>query len=165
MGKSTQIWRCPADNAMVKDRLGRTVPRVRSISMMNWVGGNGTDPAHPEGAWGAQWRVYRKTADFLDPGPSGTFVFLDERETSINDGFFVVNMSGYPGGATQMPDMPAAYHNNAGGLAFADGHSEIHKWVDPFTTKPVRKGESVGGGPSNNKDVRWMQDHATRAKR
>jgi prepilin-type processing-associated H-X9-DG protein len=82
----------------------------------------------------------------------------------LNDGFFVVDMGGYPTGGTRMPDMPAAYHNNAGGLAFADGHSEIHKWVNPFTTKRVTKGETVGGGPANNQDVRWMQDHATRLK-
>jgi hypothetical protein len=58
-----------------------------------------------------------------DPGPSSTFVILDERETSINDAFFVVNMSGYPNGRTSMPDMPASYHSKAGGLSFADGHS------------------------------------------
>jgi prepilin-type processing-associated H-X9-DG protein len=27
-------------------------------------------------------------------------------------------------------DVPATYHNGACGFAFADGHSEIHKWVD-----------------------------------
>jgi prepilin-type processing-associated H-X9-DG protein len=26
--------------------------------------------------------------------------------------------------------MPASYHNGAAGFAFADGHSEIHKWKD-----------------------------------
>ena len=27
-------------------------------------------------------------------------------------------------------DLPASYHGNAGGLSFADGHSEIHRWRD-----------------------------------
>jgi prepilin-type processing-associated H-X9-DG protein len=92
-------------------------------------------------------------------------VLLDERETSINDAFFVVDMNGYPNGATRMPDMPASYHNGAGGLAFADGHSEIHKWQNAFTKKPVAQNETVGGGPGNNQDVRWLQERATRLKR
>ena len=30
----------------------------------------------------------------VDPGPSNTIVLLDEREDSINDGYFVVDMAG-----------------------------------------------------------------------
>lgn len=168
LGNNTKIWKCPADTARVRSRTGETVQRVRSMSMLNWVGGDGTNPAQPYGGWGSQWRVYRKMSDMVDPGPASTFVVLDERETSINDAFFVVNMTGYrPGGpvtGTVMPDMPASYHNGAGGLSFADGHSEIHKWKNSFTRTPVRRNENLGSGPSNNEDVRWMQDHATRAR-
>src|ERR1044071_7007788 len=47
-GKSAEIYKCPADQATVKatggpDK-GKSVGRVRSMSMNNWVGGNGTDP-------------------------------------------------------------------------------------------------------------------------
>jgi prepilin-type N-terminal cleavage/methylation domain-containing protein/prepilin-type processing-associated H-X9-DG protein len=28
-------------------------------------------------------------------------------------------------------------HNRAGGMSFADGHAEVHKWVDARTVKPV----------------------------
>jgi prepilin-type N-terminal cleavage/methylation domain-containing protein len=167
LGKSAEIWKCPADRARVLNAANQQVPRVRSMSMMNWVGGDGSNPAAPWGGWGETWRVYRKMTDMIDPGPSSTFVILDERETSINDAFFVVNMSGYPNGRTSMPDMPASYHNKAGGLSFADGHSEIKKWRDPFTTQPVRPKEDVtllGTGPGANADVRWMQEHATRAR-
>src|ERR1051326_4047066 len=45
---------------------------------------------------------------------------------------------GYPSGTTSMPDMPASYHNGAGGFSFADGHSEVHRWRDGFTKQPVR---------------------------
>jgi len=27
--------------------------------------------------------------------------------------------------------LPASYHNGACGFTFADGHSEIKKWLDP----------------------------------
>jgi prepilin-type N-terminal cleavage/methylation domain-containing protein/prepilin-type processing-associated H-X9-DG protein len=170
---SEGIWKCPADNFKVKNNKNQLVSRVRSMSMQNWVGGDGTtNPNDPSGYWGSQWRVYRKMGDMNDPGPAGTFVILDERETSINDAFFVVDMTGYPNvdgkgnpTGTRMPDEPASYHNGAGGLSFADGHSEVHKWQDPWTRRPVKKtGDNVGGGPSNNKDVRWMQEHATRRR-
>ena len=166
-GKNAEIWKCPADGARVKDRTGQTVSRVRSMSMLNWVGGDGTNPSAPWGGWGAQWRVYRKLGDMTDPGPSSTFVMVDEHESSINDAFFVVDMNGYPNGATRMPDMPASYHNGAAGLSFADGHSEIHRWRDAFTKQPVKKGEdiaAIGDGPANNADVRWLQARATRAR-
>lgn len=169
---SVEIWRCPADRARVRNNLNQMVPRVRSMSMLNWVGGDGTTNLRdPSGYWGSQWRVYRKMSDITDPGPSSTFVTLDERETSINDAFFVVDMSGYPNvdaqgkpTGTRMPDEPASYHNGAGGLSFADGHSEVHKWQNSWTKRPVKNPDNVGGGPANNQDVRWMQDHATRRK-
>ena len=58
-----------------------------------------------------------------------------------------------------MPDEPASYHNGAGGLSFADGHSEIHKWQEGYTKRAI--GETMAE-PKESKDVRWMQDHATR---
>lgn len=79
-------------------------------------------------------------------------MLLDEREDSINDGFWVLSMSGYPDPTkTQVIDYPAAYHNGAGGLSFADGHSEIRKWVDP-RTKPKFGAISTISAP-NNRDI------------
>ena len=34
-------------------------------------------------------------------------------------------------------DFPASYHNGAGVLAFADGHAEIHKWLDARTRPKI----------------------------
>jgi prepilin-type N-terminal cleavage/methylation domain-containing protein len=159
---SVTIWRCPSDQSTVKVQ-GKALPRVRSMSMLNWVGGN-------EGAYGGwsgpEWRVYKKLDDFVDPGPSQTFVLLDEREDSLNDAFWVVDMIGYPDKPNQwkMVDYPASYHNRAGGLSFADGHSEIRKWVDARTVPNLKRNGSIPlNQPSpNNKDVLWLQDHATR---
>jgi prepilin-type N-terminal cleavage/methylation domain-containing protein/prepilin-type processing-associated H-X9-DG protein len=171
-GATKDIWRCPADKSTVKvvggDYNGQNLPRVRSMSMLNWVGGNGTDLANLHGGWsGAEWRVYRKQSDFIDPGPSNSFVLLDEREDSINDSFWVVDMTGYPNPAQhKMVDYPASYHNGAGGFSFADGHSEIKKWVDPRTTPMLKRGAELQLNiPSpNNPDVQWLQDRATRRK-
>jgi prepilin-type processing-associated H-X9-DG protein len=64
-------------------------------------------------------------------------------------------------------DMPASYHNRAGGLSFVDGHAEIKRWLDPRTSPPVKKNSNVfattGLIPSpNNRDIIWLQERATR---
>lgn len=172
-GNSVGIFKCPADRSFVKPTTGplagQRVPRVRSMSMNNWVGGSGPTGQVPyRNATG--WRVYRRSGDFVDPGPGGTWVFIDMREDSINTGGFFVDMSGYPDKPAevfQSTDYPASYHNRAGGLSFADGHSEIRRWVDPRTTPPVRKGGNFlwqsGWGPSpNNRDLMWLQERSTR---
>ena len=150
------------------DYNGQTLPRARSMSMLNWVSGNGTDLANLHGGWsGPEWRVYRKQSDFIDPGPSNSFVLLDEREDSINDSFWVVDMTGYPNPAQhKMVDYPASYHNGAGGFSFADGHSEIKKWVDPRTTPILKRGGELqlNIASPNNPDVQWLQDRAPRRK-
>jgi len=159
--KNAGIWRCPADQSTVK--VGSEIkPRVRSMSMSIWCGGNqGTD-----GGWGPEWRVYKKLGDMNNPGPAKTFVLLDEREDSINDGFWVLSMDGYPDPQkTEVIDFPAAYHGNAGGLSFADGHSELRKWVDPRTRPILKRGGEITGGPTpKNADIVWLWERATRKK-
>jgi hypothetical protein len=161
-GKQAAIWKCPADRATVTAG-GNILPRVRSMSMSIWAGGNqGTD-----GGWGPSWKVYRKMSDMLQPGPANTITLLEEREDSINDGFFVISMEGYPNQAsTVMVDFPASYHGGAAGFAFGDGHSEIHKWKDARTTPVLKTGQPLPLNQSqpNNQDVLWMQDHSTRLK-
>jgi len=163
-GKQASIWRCPADKATV--RVGnQRLPRVRSMSMNIFVGGRGDTPPDFSGGWGPDWTVYRKIGDMRNPGPAHTWVLLDEREDSINDGFFVVQMAGYPNLATTtMVDWPASYHNRACGFAFADGHSEIKKWQDPRTMPPLNRGAIATVLQANNKDIFWMQDRSTRRK-
>jgi len=167
-GNSVGIWKCPADQTMgLNTRTKQRVPRIRSMSMNNWVGGPGwsnSGPWYPSS--GSGWRVFLKLSDFLEPGPGMTWVFLDEREDSINDGYFVVDMAGYQDrpGSWKIVDYPASYHNRAGGFSFADGHSEIKKWKDPRTYPVLRKGQDLPlDRPSpNNPDVAWMQERATR---
>jgi prepilin-type N-terminal cleavage/methylation domain-containing protein/prepilin-type processing-associated H-X9-DG protein len=165
-GKAAAIWRCPADPSFAIDNQKNRVRRVRSVAMSNWVGGNGDVPPNRDyrGFWGqgANWVVFRKLSTMARPGPAMTFVRLDERHDSINDGYFVTEMDGYPNlKQTKIVDFPAAYHNNACGFSFADGHSEIRKWLDPRTYNP-RMPLSLNQSTPDNKDVFWMQDHCTR---
>ena len=84
----------------------------------------------------------------------------------MNDGMFVVDMDGYPnqGSRFHIVDIPASYHNRAGGFSFADGHAEIQKWRDERTMPPFKPGVVTPFDfPSpNNPDVLWMQERATR---
>jgi prepilin-type processing-associated H-X9-DG protein len=176
IGNSFGVFKCPADKSMVKVTVagpyqGQTVQRVRSVSMNCWVGGNIEDVIANQLSWwhttAPKMKLYRKSTDFSDPGPSGTFVLLDEREDSINDAFWVVSMDGYPSAAaTKIVDYPASYHNGAAGFSFADGHSEIHKWLDPRTKPTLKTGQDIplNVASPNNRDCVWLQDHCTRAQ-
>lgn len=162
-GQATGIWKCPADKSAIKPSSGafkdQIVPRVRSMSMNVWAGGFG-------GVYLPDWRVYLKYSDMVDPGPARTFLFLDMREDSIDIGNFATDMTGYPNkpGETLFIDLPGSYHNKAGGFSFADGHSEMKRWLDPRTTPPLVKNR-VGIDhitSPNNKDIIWLQERSTR---
>jgi prepilin-type N-terminal cleavage/methylation domain-containing protein/prepilin-type processing-associated H-X9-DG protein len=169
-GNAEGIWKCPADRSTARPtsgpNRGQTVPRIRSMSMNNCVGGPGWGAS---GSWrpqsGTGWLVYTRMSHMQNPGPSMTWVFVDEREDSINDGYFVVDMAGYPDQPNRwkVVDYPASYHNNAGGFSFADGHSEIKKWTDPRTMPKLSKRDiPLDIASPNNKDVHWMQIRSTR---
>ncbi len=166
-GNSAGIWKCPADKSTGKatygPNAGQILPRVRSVAMNAWF--NSTDVAGfaPPG-----FKIYKKAGDLTDPGPSRTWLFLDEREDSINDGEFVVGMFGYPDAPTSwtIVDFPASYHNRAGGFSFADGHSEIRKWQDSRTTPVLKPGQplQLNVVSRSNPDVFWMMDRSTRKR-
>ena len=163
-GNSAGIWHCPADKSLGQNPAGQKVPRPRSMSMNIWAGGRGDTP-DPRGGWSmsANYKVFRKLTEMTSPGPTMTFVFLEEREDSINDGFFIVQMDGYPNMAsTVMVDFPASYHGQAAGFSFAVGHAEIHKWQDARTYPPLTTILQLNVPQPNSKDVQWMQDHSTR---
>jgi prepilin-type N-terminal cleavage/methylation domain-containing protein len=174
-GKSSAIWKCPADNSSVTVD-GERRPRVRSMSMNLWVGGfAGYDGAlsggknWPVGTYGGDpWRVYLKMPEFADPGPSRIFLLMDMREDSIDWGNFATDMRGWADHPEQTGfyDLPASYHHRAGGLSFVDGHAEIRRWRDDRTMPPLaRNGLVPDIFPSpNNPDAVWLQERATRPK-
>ncbi len=155
---SLKVWHCPADQSITRNG-GVPQPRVRSMSMNCWM--NSQDPWN--GA--SQYKILRRMSDFTDPGPAKTWLLIDERQESINDGYFVVTMN-QRGSGCFIVDYPAFYHNGSAGLNFADGHSEIHKWRDPRTTPPMQANTTMPlNVPSaNNQDVAWLQERSTGLK-
>ncbi len=157
------VYRCPADRSMVKIR-GTSLPRVRSMSMSQAFGpGDWLDPAGFQvNARSKKYRVYYKTSDIIDPGPAKCFVLLDEHPDGINAGGFA-NMMVESAPLARIIDFPASYHNGAGGISFADGHSEIRKWVDPRTRAPIHYNNNLQlNVPSpNNQDMIWLSDRTS----
>lgn len=154
--KNPKVLKCPADRYTVVVRQV-AMPRVRSISLNAFVGGraNGT----PIGYNTDKYRTFRKATDIIKP--SQIFTFLDEREDSINDGMFVVDMR-YP--SVDIVDKPASNHGGSGGLAFADGHAELHKWKTPKVLNIPPPGTItpyLGDSAPNNIDCHWLQEHAS----
>ncbi len=175
-GKAASLFKCPGDKSTVKPAVGKyrgqTVPRVRSMSMNAWFGGFGgkLTPNYDVmfGLTSPPWRIYFRLSDLVDPGPSRTCLFWDQREDSINWGNFLIGMAGYPEApelTAFTQDYPASYHNGAGGLSFPDGHVEQHRWRDGRTTPPLKRnyGFPVAKTPSaNNADITWLQERCTR---
>ena len=121
LGHSQKVFKCPADKLVSRVQTSRGwTERVRSVSMNGAVGtGNKTAT---DGLLSCE-RIYVKTTDVLRPGPASLWVFVDEHPDSINDGAFFNAQSNY-----EWIDSPSNQHGGACGFAFADGHSEIHKW-------------------------------------
>ena len=178
-GNNLSIWQCPADRSKVIVN-GEAKRRVRSMSMNIYVGGfGGTDSGlsgspllydfqYAQRQGGQLWRVFLKSSEFIDPGPSRTWLFLDVREDSIDWGNFATDMRGWPDqpGSYGFYDLPASYHAGACGFSFVDGHSEIKKWRDPRTMPPlVYDGYVLDHlGSPTNPDIAWLQERSTRPK-
>src|SRR5690606_21366181 len=110
-----------------------------------------------------EYMVFRKLNDIVRMGPSQAYVFIDEHPDSINFGDFAVAMNdGVAPTRIHIIDYPASHHNRAGGLSFADGHAEIHKWVDDRTIKPIthQSLQLVVASP-RNQDMVYMSEHAS----
>jgi prepilin-type N-terminal cleavage/methylation domain-containing protein/prepilin-type processing-associated H-X9-DG protein len=164
--KSVAVYRCPADLSVVNVG-GRMVSRLRSLSMgQQWAGpGDWLDPA----GFGAnvsskKYRVYFKKSEI--DNPAMRYVFLDEHPDSMNAGGFANTMVETPASA-RIVDFPATFHNGAGGLSFADGHAEIHKWRDGRTRPAVKYNNNLplNVSSANNQDMIWLSDRTSRLNR
>jgi prepilin-type N-terminal cleavage/methylation domain-containing protein len=167
-GNALGIFKCPADRSVIKVPGRGTLPRVRTMTMNQHVGGfdTGNTPS-----WLTSWRFFKKISDMTDPGPTGTWVFLDMREDSVNYPSFEVVMDGWPNQPQLHEfrgDLPGFYHHRAAGLSFADGHSDIRRWRDERTMPPLMPPYTgtynlkLFFKSPNNADVRWLEERTTR---
>ncbi|MHB8521564.1 MAG: prepilin-type N-terminal cleavage/methylation domain-containing protein [Limisphaerales bacterium] len=155
--KALGIYHCPADKSTATMG-GKIYPRVRSVSMNGWIN---TLIGWPDGA-DTPWRIFKTANDI--PAPARLFVIHDEREDSLDDSYFGVEME-----RSAMGNWPGSNHRGSGNFSFADGHVEGHKWRDARTRPPVRPGRYVWdqnlSSQPNNPDIRWLQERTTVLKK
>ena len=155
LGKNKNVFKCPADIYVSQSQKSRGWnERARSLSGNIGIGEGNAET----GPWESIYKHIKKTAEFIFPSPAETWVYLDEHPCSINDaGFFNPAIDHWI-------DQPASYHNGAAGLSFADGHSEIHKWIGSLNTARARRvdlnlnGVTADGlvTRAGDKDLHWL---------
>ncbi len=155
-----QIYHCPADVFVspVQAKAGWD-QRVRSVSMTCALGAGTRAPEFP---WSSKIQKTTMT-QIRNPGPSDVWVFLDEAPDSINDAMFYNNpdntgaLTGTPNAGTWI-DMPSSLHGGGCTFGFADGHAEIHKWLNAGTRSSaiVTHTSIPSGAKVDPDDVRWL---------
>ena len=151
------VYKCPADTIPSDNG-----PRIRTYSMSSQMGNlydSGTTLSYNAG-----YHAYVKVGELNGAvGPSTAFVFCEENMCTLNDGYLQVN-----DGSPIWPDVPGSYHKWGCGFGFADGHSELHKWMTPALKIAVAYGLGYPSGPqniyanpggNNNVDYAWWKAH------
>jgi prepilin-type processing-associated H-X9-DG protein len=158
---NTLAFKCPADSYRSSAQTAAGFPRrVRSYSMNTFMGKNSAnDPSVNSGAsstWAPGKRQFLKTSSI--PDPAYTLVFLDEHPDSINDGVFIEAPF-----QMQWFDLPGSQHNGGCGVGYADGHGEIHTWVNAGTKATVRYGflSAPSITSTTSQDYLWLTSRMT----
>ncbi len=151
--KSVGVYRCLASKVTAREG-ALSYPVVRTVSMSVWMGFRSLP-------WNSGFRSFHKKAEILGIPVSNALVFVDERDDSIDDGEFALDMV-----ENQIVNFPADYHGGSGGVTFADGHAEIHRW----RSAELQARQQIGGQSvkheftavsANNVDLLWLRAHGT----
>ena len=173
IGGSAEIFVSPFDTkparTAYKTKDGRILKkRARSVAMSQAVGTNPAKQARAavDGPWldgshghvsGKTYYTFGKMGSFNAPGPSMTWVFMDEDPASINDGGLAI--------AAETPswiDWPAYFGTGTAALAFADGHAEVRKWRSA-ETKVVNGnvGQRAPKTAQGKEDRNWISERTS----
>jgi prepilin-type N-terminal cleavage/methylation domain-containing protein/prepilin-type processing-associated H-X9-DG protein len=148
--KNPEIYKCPADHSMFQG-----LPKVRSYglnSSMNWcLPVTGSEFYMMPG-----FVNFVKDSDLAVAKSSDLLLFADIAPNWVCHSAFGIAM-GY-----LYYQYPSTEHSGAGVVSWADGHVEVHRWIDPATRvngqQPFLNHANLGPtGP----DLRWLRDHAT----
>jgi prepilin-type N-terminal cleavage/methylation domain-containing protein/prepilin-type processing-associated H-X9-DG protein len=154
-GNSKNVYKCPSDTYLHTIQRARGwTERVRSVSGNCYCGSDAAQLA--SGPVDPNYVLTIKFSQLVNPGPAMSWMYLDEDADSINDPAFFA-----PKGLSWL-DLPASYHSGAGSLAFADGHSEIHKWQSSVPRKITMNGFSSFSVLATDKDYLWLRERTQR---
>ena len=156
--KTTDIYKCPEDKLTVMVN-GVKTPKIRSFSMNCYIGVSQLSFSEdPFSISFTEYPLYLKSSDIARAAPGGRFVFMDVNPANICSPAFGVDMD-----QDIMFHYPSCLHAGSGVVAFSDGHTEAHKWLDPRTRKTVPDGQTIGHTDSSpgNVNLKWIRLHAT----
>jgi prepilin-type N-terminal cleavage/methylation domain-containing protein/prepilin-type processing-associated H-X9-DG protein len=145
---SEAIYRCPGDRSQAVIS-GMRMPRVRSYSGNAWVGSGRRSWTGAPGY--NQYKFFWKESDVVGIAPAALWVIMDEADHSINDCRMWISPA-HEG----FLDVPGSFHGSAASLSFADGHSELRKWVDERTPRA-----QLGQRSPDNPDLKWLHERST----
>jgi prepilin-type N-terminal cleavage/methylation domain-containing protein len=138
-GGGTDVYRCPADQrVLISNQLA-----FCSYSIAGGANGEG---------WQSSYVQAEKYSDISKP--AAKYVFVEEADPrGWNPGSWLINPV-----AKAWVDPLAIWHSNSrSSLAYADGHTEIHPWVDKSTSEMSRRQEFNCPVPANEgEDLRFM---------
>ena len=156
--EAPKLYRCPSDRALSDvQRHAGWRERVRSYSMNGMVGDAGESLQQGVNVNNPEYVQFLTLGSI--PKPASIFVFLEEHPDSLNDGYFLNRPDD-----SEWTDLPASTHEGAGVLSFADGHVEIHAWVNRQTKRPA---EPDGAAlplvlaPDERSDFDWLAEHTS----
>jgi prepilin-type N-terminal cleavage/methylation domain-containing protein/prepilin-type processing-associated H-X9-DG protein len=159
--KSPGIYRCPGDK--VPSANGQ---RVRSYTLGTAMNNSKADGIYRHTSPVTKKTYFRvkKIVQLARPGPSQSYTFLDESPNSMlvyGNSYFEFEPG--LGNRTQtMHSLPGLHHGgNSTGVAFADGHSEIHKWEDPVViaeAETVQDKKLLGLVVRSSPDYFWLEE-------
>ena len=160
---STKVFLCPADRYLSGvQRSAGFQNRIRSCAM---DGAMGDGPKWFAPGSGGNWPNFynvKKTTDMHTPGPANCWLVMDEHPDSDGDACLYVNPAQATGNGTgSFIGLPGSMHDNAAGMVFADGHSELHVWKDPQTIQPVNFTVAWLQSVSviSDQDLVWLAQH------
>jgi len=160
---SEKIYACPGQKEVFSISRNKVQPLApaRSFSISGQMNG-GTD----NGAKGvtplilngnpASAPAYKKTAQITRPTPARAIVFMDESLYTIDDGYFAVLVN-----VDTWQNFPAYRHAGSASVSFADGHSELRRWVEPSTGRlndPNGNSPAPRFGSQRNRDLQWCSE-------
>ncbi|MBI1177971.1 prepilin-type N-terminal cleavage/methylation domain-containing protein [bacterium] len=148
------LYKCPSDHSTALWR-GIAHNRIRSYSYSaDWglaTGQMAGNPLHQGVGTGSQ-KVYNVL------NLSTAITFIEQHEDSLGFAWFHLPIQ-LNGPAGFVADIPASRHDGNCAVAFADGHVERKKWIDPRTKVPVL-GKTQQTFPRvaflNNPDLSWL---------
>jgi prepilin-type N-terminal cleavage/methylation domain-containing protein len=135
--KNVDVYRCAADT-----RKRTKLATFRSYSIAGGMNG--------EERFGYTQRAIRKYTEVRSP--STKYVFVEDSDPRLwSMGSWIVSPTG-----DNWADPLSIWHKKRSALGWADGHAEIHRWVDDRTIEMSDKG-LFGANQPGNEDLRFMQ--------